>query len=86
MPLTPDQRCEAQKIAELEVRRYMDDLFDRTLPRLIRDTVVAHDESIEAHEALFKQQAARLKLAIAAFAAGAGLFGAGTAAQFFGVL
>lgn len=84
--LTAEQRCDAQKIAELEVRRYMDVLFERTLPRTIRSAVKAHDADVEAHCVLFKRQWSTLRLVLVAFAAGAGLAGAGGVAKLFGVL
>ena len=84
--LTTQQRCDAQKIAELEVRRYMDDLYERTLPRVIGAAIAAHDSNVEAHKVLFKRQWSTLKLTLVAFAAGAGLLGVGGLARLLGML
>lgn len=79
MPLTTH---EVEEIAELKVRQYMDSLFDRVLPKIIK----AHDSDIEAHCILFKRQWSTLRLVLVAFAAGAGLAGTGWVAKLLGVL
>ena len=86
MSLTAEQRCEVDKLAELKVRRYMDSLFDRTLPRILGETIKAHDNNANAHSTLFKRQWSTLRLVLVAFAAGAGLAGAGGIAKLLGVL
>lgn len=44
-----DTRAEVKTIADLSVRRYMDDLVEKALPKMIEAGIRAHDQDIDAH-------------------------------------
>ncbi len=65
---------EVSDTAELVVRRYMDDLHERTLPRLLKAVVKAHDESGLAHGGV-EARLSRLQWTLVGFAAAGGAGG-----------
>ena len=67
-------RKEIDDAAELVVRRYMDDLYERTLPRVIGAAIRAHDESCSAHGGVAKKLS-RLQWTLIGFAAAGGAGG-----------
>jgi hypothetical protein len=40
---------------ELSVRRYMDDLYDRALPKIVGAAIASHNDDIGAHDKKFEQ-------------------------------
>jgi dienelactone hydrolase len=80
--LTEDQRRECGDVAELKVRRYMDELFERVLPKILK----AHDDDVNAHYELFKQHTSKLKLIFVGFCAGGGVLGLQALLKLVGVL
>lgn len=44
---------EMEKIAELQVRRQMNELFENALPRIIQAAFAAHNSDVDAHQKQF---------------------------------
>ena len=49
MGLSDEQRVEVNDLAELVVRQHMNELFERSIPRIIRASFTAHSNDSKAH-------------------------------------
>lgn len=61
MGLSDDQRTEVETIAELQVRRQMNELFESALPRIVQAAFSAHNSDVEAHKAQIETATNRWK-------------------------
>ena len=71
MALKDEEHQEVKEIAELTVHRYMNHLFDTTLPRIITAALSAHNNDIRAHGGIVARFS-RLQWVMVGLAAGAG--------------
>ncbi len=63
MGLSEEQRDEAKDLADLKCRIHMDELFERSLPRIIEAAFSAHNSDVEAHKPQLASHAANCPLA-----------------------
>ena len=85
MALSDEQRTEVLDLADLQTRRHMDALFERTLPRVIEASLSAHNNDCRAHGGVAKR-VDKLRWLLAGVVLGSAVAGGGLLARLFGLV